>query len=823
MEKKTGEIIVPTEPTNSPAKVTGFTFKSYDKKAGLLQFEIKNQDGSPTDLINATVRLFMYIYSGEEKKEFPIFDNQIITESYMQGIVKYFIPDMLLAYEGKVDANVYIDFPDGSHTDNLAFTFNIEKSIIDRDVQLNGEYYFKDFQQLLDGIKQETTDAVNEALTNVDSTIEKANQQINNFVENAAQSIDQNVVEVTEELKTTQSNIDTVSQNVVSTQNELTLIKDKMNQTNQQIGDLGKLKKMYSNSIDFGGYDYSGNPNLMANINADSFSQGTGALSVVDDGDEVVVTLDPNHKLEIYKMKSQPALIVGKTYTMSVEIMLEDDFTGDPSKIVLRYFRMPQWVPALTTPNTLTTAKGVWQKLTVTAKMTTAIDNAESWYILLYNQDANNSLSGRLRLRHAKLEEGSTATPYQPNLLDDPYWLGKAPLGENIANKDVQFPITTTEYSVYSKANVEDYKVNQKYVLTMKATKPATQRFIAYLNGGTIKAAVLYPVEGLTDTWQGEFTVTQASIDAGALRTLAVYQFPSETKGTVKIDWLKIEKGDTRTPNISQFKYFGEGLKDSDNPNDYSWNITPDYGEQYFVTKSSTEKGLMVYKNQYITTENWDDIQESGIYYCAGATGENMPVQGPLYGNLIVIKSAGVIIQQFLSNGMFYKRAMIGYPMAWNPWSKLASDASVVHSSGNESIDGFKDFRQTPTVNNVPVALDRFVSKTVKTTNTTDFTNESSVRFERDGRSVVANFSITNKSANFAGWKNLMAFPKGYTPTSLKDWGGTLANKTNRNPALSVYANGSGIVVMVSTTNLPENQECSGTVSYFTNDVWPNE
>ncbi|EQA5379583.1 BppU family phage baseplate upper protein [Enterococcus hirae] len=823
MEKKTGEIIVPTEPTNPPAKVTGFTFKSYDKKAGLLQFEIKNQDGSPTDLINATVRLFMYIYSGEEKKEFPIFDNQIITESYMQGIVKYFIPDMLLAYEGKVDANVYIDFPDGSHTDNLAFTFNIEKSIIDRDVQLNGEYYFKDFQQLLDGIKQETTDAVNEALTNVDSTIEKANQQINNFVENAAQSIDQNVVEVTEELKTTQSNIDTVSQNVVSTQNELTLIKDKMNQTNQQIGDLGKLKKMYSNSIDFGGYDYSGNPNLMANINADSFSQGTGALSVVDDGDEVVVTLDPNHKLEIYKMKSQPALIVGKTYTMSVEIMLEDDFTGDPSKIVLRYFRMPQWVPALTTPNTLTTAKGVWQKLTVTAKMTTAIDNAESWYILLYNQDANNSLSGRLRLRHAKLEEGSTATPYQPNLLDDPYWLGKAPLGENIANKDVQFPITTTEYSVYSKANVEDYKVNQKYVLTMKATKPATQRFIAYLNGGTIKAAVLYPVEGLTDTWQGEFTVTQASIDAGALRTLAVYQFPSETKGTVKIDWLKIEKGDTRTPNISQFKYFGEGLKDSDNPNDYSWNITPDYGEQYFVTKSSTEKGLMVYKNQYITTENWDDIQESGIYYCAGATGENMPVQGPLYGNLIVIKSAGVIIQQFLSNGMFYKRAMIGYPMAWNPWSKLASDASVVHSSGNESIDGFKDFRQTPTVNNVPVVLDRFVSKTVKTTNTTDFTNESSVRFERDGRSVVANFSITNKSANFAGWKNLMAFPKGYTPTSLKDWGGTLANKTNRNPALSVYANGSGIVVMVSTTNLPENQECSGTVSYFTNDVWPNE
>ncbi|EQB4889906.1 BppU family phage baseplate upper protein [Enterococcus faecium] len=153
--------------------ITGFTFKSYDKKAGVLQFEIKNQDGSPTDLIDATVRLFMYIYQGEEKKEFPIFDNQIITESYMQGIVKYPIPDMLLSYEGKVDANVYIDFPDGSHTDNLAFTFNIEKSVIDDNVQLNGEYYFKDFQQLLDGVKQEATDAVNEVLAKVDSSTAK--------------------------------------------------------------------------------------------------------------------------------------------------------------------------------------------------------------------------------------------------------------------------------------------------------------------------------------------------------------------------------------------------------------------------------------------------------------------------------------------------------------------------------------------------------------------------------------------------------------------------------------------------------------------------
>ena len=581
MNRKTGEIVVPTEPVSRATKITGFTFKSYDKSAGVLQFQIKNQDGSPTDLIDATVRLFMYIYQGEEKKEFPIFDNQIITESYMQGVVKYPIPDMLLSYEGKVDANVYIDFPDGSHTDNLAFTFNIEKSIIDGDVQLNGEYYFKDFQQLLDGVKQEATDAVNAALTNVDSTIEKATQQINKFVEGATQAIDQTVDEVTEQLQATQTKIDTVSQNVTSAQNNLKAVEDKMNQTNQQIGDLGKLKKMYSNSIDFGGYDYSGNPNLMANINADSFSQGTGALSVVDDGDEVVVTLDPNHKLEVFKAKSQPDLLIGKTYTMSVEIMLEDDFTGDPSKIGLRYIKMPNWVSELYTRNTLTTAKGVWQKLTGTVKITAASDNAESWLIMLQNKDANNSLSGKLRLRHAKLEEGSTATPYQPNLLDAPYYLSKIPLGENIANKSVVFPIKASAYTLYQADMEEEFVLGQTYTITIKATKPSIQTFTVYNEGSVdYKYGNLVPVEGLSDTWGLTFTPRKVGVDYP--KRLTIIQYPQSTAGACQIDWLKIEKGNTRTPNISQFKYFGEGLKDSNNPNDYSWDVTPEY----------TEKGL---------------------------------------------------------------------------------------------------------------------------------------------------------------------------------------------------------------------------------------
>lgn len=197
MEKKTGKIIVPTEPTSPPAKITGFTFKSYDKKAGVLQFEIKNQDGSPTDLINATVRLFMYIYSGEEKKEFPIFDNQIITESYMQGIVKYPIPDMLLSYEGKVDVNVYIDFPDGSHTDNLAFSFTIEKSMIDHNVQENGDYYFKDFIQLIEAASEKSNQLVVKISEQLEELATETNQSLAN-VEQKAVEVEKNLNKIEE-------------------------------------------------------------------------------------------------------------------------------------------------------------------------------------------------------------------------------------------------------------------------------------------------------------------------------------------------------------------------------------------------------------------------------------------------------------------------------------------------------------------------------------------------------------------------------------------------------------------------------------------------
>ena len=520
-------------------------------------------------------------------------------EDRVNGIVSIVLEDNILGYVGSVEGSIYIDFPNDRSLDTAGrFTFYIKRSPIDDSTPELEDYYFNGFSQTIDKVEKILADGKQE----IDQKITESETQIDAKV------------------KDTNDKITKANQDVATLNTDIDKANDRIDQTNQQISDLGKLKKMYSNSIDFGNYDYSGNPNLMANINADSFSQGSGALSVVDDGDEVVITLDPNHKLEIFKAKSQPALVVGKTYTMSVEIMLEDDFTGDPSNISLRYIKMPSWLTVLYTPYTLTNTKGVWQKLTVTAKMTTAIDNAESWFIMLQNKDANNSLSGKLRLRHAKLEEGSTATPFQPNLLAEPYNMCREYPNENIADPKVKFPIESGDHQIYQGYTEEELMIGQTYTITLKGTKPASQTFVAY-NHWTARLGELKPVDGLTDVWSLTFTPTNV---VAMPKLFRVYQYPRSTVGACQIDWLKIEKGNTRTPNISEYKYFGEGLKDSNNPNDYSWDITTEYTEKALtntlnLTDPQTALGLKNFKDgaqidgvDVATVKNLGSVLQSG-------------------------------------------------------------------------------------------------------------------------------------------------------------------------------------------------------------------
>lgn len=155
-----------------------------------------------------------------------------------------------------------------------------------------------------------------------------------------------------------------------------------------------------------------------------------------------------------------------------------------------------------------------------------------------------------------------------PSLLDAPYYLSKVPLGENIANPTITFPINASTFNLYIGDTKEALMIGQTYTITLKGTKPASQTFAAF-NRWDVKLGELKPVEGLTDVWSLTFTPTELVTEFP--KNFRIYQLPEATAGACQIDWLKIEKSNTRTPNISHYKYFGINPVASKNPNDYQW------------------------------------------------------------------------------------------------------------------------------------------------------------------------------------------------------------------------------------------------------------
>lgn len=331
----------------------------------------------------------------------------------------------------------------------------------------------------------------------------------------------------------------------------------------------------YSNSLDFGDYDYSGNPNLFRNIGQDElsldFNKYTKPSNVSFVNGEYVIDTTTLTGNQGHYFINIPRGQVGKRYTYSIEARADVDTGGIAIRPVV-YVGSSLSVVTPTTVSSLTTTNKRYSL--VTNPLTEVQVNSEVQALQIYVTKANVTASKIYIKPNIKLEEGTTATPYQPNLLDAPYYLSKTTLGENIANKDVQFPIKTSAYAVYNYKNVDDFIVGEKYVLTIKATKPVTQTFNVR-NTPNYTFGAMKPVEGLTNIWVLEFTPT--TIDTTNPSNLQIYQVPNDTKGAVQIDWLKIEKGDTRTPNIPYYKYEGIAPAPSNNPKDYHWGYSPSY------------------------------------------------------------------------------------------------------------------------------------------------------------------------------------------------------------------------------------------------------
>ena len=371
--------------------------------------------------------------------------------------------------------------------------------------------------------------------------------------------------------------VDSLNKQITDLTGQAKTLQDKLDALKEEISKLGNLQVMYSNSIDFGDYDYSGNPNIAPNVGFNDFYNNgsqTG-YTAKDEVDHIAVTRTADAP-PAGKLLNLRTLLPNKTYTLSVDIWADMEV---PSGAISCSIRLREG----------TEVRSVWalvnkpvgtNRTTYSVTFTTAANfvTTEESRISLWFNDSAGACTGYLGY-NIKIEEGPTATPYQPNLLDAPYYLSKVALGENIANKSVKFPITSSSEGIYSKNALEDFVLGETYTVTIGATKPASQTIRVYL--AQKQFSDFKPVEGLVDTWVATVSITQLGENA---KGVYLFQTPNTSLGSCTIKWLKIEKGDTRTPNIEQYKYRGIGMRDSNNPKDYVWDLAPEYVEDNLAT-----------------------------------------------------------------------------------------------------------------------------------------------------------------------------------------------------------------------------------------------
>ncbi|WP_422699260.1 BppU family phage baseplate upper protein [Enterococcus durans] len=517
-------------------------FYSYDDSSARFVFEFKNPDDTALDLLNATPQALLILH--EESGDKKVVTEELGTISVIDGLVSFVIPDNVLGFRGKCDLYIALAFADGSSSDEVHVAFTIEESPFNKTYEEAADYYIKSFDVLLKEVELAKTNAINE---------------------------------IDEQLPQVQSRLENVENGLRVAEGELEELLDGMN-----------LQVMYSNSIDFGDYDYSTAPNLMRTIKFSDLSTmntptGTVPTGVTDKGDYFEIDLTTmsvtESKLLWIPMTPRPQL--GKQYTYSIELMCDE---GEMNEVYIRpYFRNADGTSGVVFDSITKTVTSTWKRYSrLAGKASDNMVNSTLQSLQFYFPPAVTRRKLYVRY-NIMVQEGdqtsSQALTWKPNLLDAPYYLSKVALGENIADPTVKFPITTSSEAIYAKNASEDFVLGETYTVTIGATKPASQTIRVYL--AQKQFSDFKPVEGLVDTWVATVSITQLGENA---KGVYLFQTPNTSLGSCTIKWLKIEKGDTRTPNIEQYKYRGIGMRDSNNPKDYVWNLAPEYVEDNLAT-----------------------------------------------------------------------------------------------------------------------------------------------------------------------------------------------------------------------------------------------
>lgn len=325
---------------------------------------------------------------------------------------------------------------------------------------------------------------------------------------------------------------------------------------------------MYSNSLEWGDYDYSGNPNLAPQLSFNSFTVGGSTTKV--DGGEYIKFHKPTGTSG-YMQANFPYPKLSTNHTLAVEVYIEETTVADlfHTFIGIKQGATPSYTNLIRLTNQ---PVGQWVTLINTAISPTNAENPQLLYVYTRGADTMD-----LRIRYTiKFEEGSVATPYQPNISLAPFYFSDdyntSPIGYYKYRGLGTFPSNNPHD--YSWTYTPDYYKALNYV----PSEEGISDVVAIKNNGTYRT---YPK--FSFTMNGENGLVGLIHQNGG-----ILQFgnPEDVDGTIptrqEFGLRENFYGSTLNPNIKvnqDFKSVYPNMNSNPStPNLFqgSWNMTDD-------------------------------------------------------------------------------------------------------------------------------------------------------------------------------------------------------------------------------------------------------
>jgi F0F1-type ATP synthase membrane subunit b/b' len=144
-----------------------------------------------------------------------------------------------------------------------------------------------------------------------------------------------------------------------------------------------------------------------------------------------------------------------------------------------------------------------------------------------------------------------------------------------------------------------------------------------------------------------------------------------------------------------------------------------------------------------------------------------------------------------------------------------------VNKTGDEDVDGVKNFTSVPQINNIPIAIDRGTAYKEITLNSSIHANIKGgfIRLWRTGNIVVVGVSLS--LAGPVRWVNLASFPTGFTPQSTGSFGIPLGSTEGDQLPATIYT-GSGNFRLLTSGSIPTSYTFQGSGVYYTEEDFPS-